>query len=111
MTLKQGSKVKFDTAKDLQTTISRKLFSHSKPLRPMIREILGLFVVPPSPQFDIKYVTWWTFCFQNKAKITLRQAFLAISILCKSDIASCNILSLEHINDFQAICYGGHVVF
>ena len=45
--------------KDLQTTISRKLFSHSKPIM---------------------------------TKITLKQAFLAIYILWKSDVASCNIL-------------------
>ena len=45
--------------------------------------------------------------FSKKAKITLRQAFLAIYILCKCDTASCNIYKfLEHINDFPAISYG-----
>ena len=67
MTLKQGSKVKFDITKDLQTTISNKLFCHSKPLGPMISEILGLFVMPPP--FDIKYVIWRPLCFQNKSKL------------------------------------------
>ena len=42
--------------------------------------------------FGIKDVIWWSFCFQNKDTITLRQAFLSIYILCKSDEASCNIL-------------------
>ena len=41
------------------------------------------------------------FCFQNKAKITLRQAFLAIYILCKSVTATYNILILERINLFE----------
>ena len=45
MTLKQGSKVKFDTCKDLQIMSSNK-FSHSKPPGPMIREILRLFDMP-----------------------------------------------------------------
>ena len=83
MTLKQGSKVKFDIAKDLKIKISKQWFSLSKPLGSMPREILG-----PPPPFDIKY---------------LRQAFLATYILCKSDTASCNILNFrtyEHINDF-----------
>ena len=76
----------------------------------MIRKMLWLFDVPPPP-FDIKDVIWQPFCFHNKAKITLRQAFLAIYILYKSDRARCNILNFEHINDFQAIGYGSHVVF
>ena len=80
-----------EVAKDLQTMISKKLFSHSKPLGPMTREMLGLSDMPPPPPFDIKDVIWQQFCFQNKAKITLRQTFQAIYILCKSDIASCNI--------------------
>ena len=66
MILKQESKVKFEIVKDLQTTISNKLFCHSKPRGPMIREVLGLFVM--RPPFDIKYVKWQPFCFQNKAK-------------------------------------------
>ena len=49
------------------------MFSHSKPLGSMIREILRLFDV-----------IWQPFCFQNKAKITFSQVFLAIYILCKS---------------------------
>ena len=76
----QMSKVKFTIAKDLQTMISKQLFSHSKPLAPMICEILRLFVM--HPPFNIKHVIWRSFCFQNKAKITLRQSFLAIYILC-----------------------------
>ena len=83
-------------------------FSHSKPLGPMIRKISGLsdIIIP----FDIKDMIWQPFCFQNKAKITFRQAFLSIYILCKSDEATCNILSLEHIHDFRTISYGGNVV-
>ena len=78
-------------AKDSQTMISYKLFSHSNPLGPMMRQIFGLFDMI-TPLFDIKDVIWQPFCFQNKAKITLRQAFLAIYILCISDEASWNIL-------------------
>ena len=76
-------------ANDLQTMASNKLFSHAKPL-----EILGLLNMPPPP-FDTKDVIWWPSCFQNKTKITPRHAFLAIYILCKSDIARCNILNLR----------------
>ena len=36
-------------AKDLQTMISNKLFSHSKRLGPMIREMLGRFDMSPPP--------------------------------------------------------------
>ena len=79
-------------AKDLQTTMSDKLFSHSKPLGPIIREILGLFEMLI---LDIKDVMWQPFCFQNKAKITLSQAFPAIYILGKSDTGSCNILNFR----------------
>ena len=53
--------------------------------------------------FGIKYVISQPLCFWNKAKITLRQAFLAIYILYKS--------VLEHINDFWEIGYSGHVFF
>ena len=53
-----------------------KLFSYFEALEAITREIEGPF----SPPFDIKYVIWWPFCFQNKAKIILRQAFLAIYI-------------------------------
>ena len=66
--------------------ISYKLFSHSKPLGPMIREILALY---------IEDMTSWPFCFQHKAKITLRQAFLPIYIMYKFDEASCNTLSFR----------------
>ena len=62
-------------AKYLQTMISKKLFYHSKPVGSMIRDMLGFFMCPPP--FDIKGVIWQPLCFQNKAKITLRQAFLA----------------------------------
>ena len=58
----------------------------------MIREILGFLISPP---FDIKYVIWPPFCFQNRTKITPRQALLAIYILYKSDTASCNILNFR----------------
>ena len=66
----------------------------------MIREVLELFDMPPPPpppppQFDIKDMTWQPLWFQNKAKITLRQVFLAIYTLCKSDTASCNSLNLR----------------
>ena len=42
--------------------------------------------------FGIKDVIWRSFCFQNKDTITLRQAFISIYILCKSDEASFKIL-------------------
>ena len=73
-------------ANDFQTTISKNLFSHSKPLAPMTRKILGLLDMPPPPPppppppFDIKDVIWRPFCFQNKAKISLRHTSLAIYI-------------------------------
>ena len=47
--------------------------------------------------FDIKDVLWQSSCFQNKDTITLRQAFLSIYILCKSDEASCNILGYRNM--------------
>ena len=59
----------------------------------MIREILGHFDMPPA--FDIKDVIQWPLCFQNKAQITLRQAFLVIYILCETDTASCNMLNFK----------------
>ena len=43
LTLKQGSKVKFDTAKELQDIISYWLFSHFKVLRPLIKEIQVIY--------------------------------------------------------------------
>ena len=43
-------------AKDLQTMVSNKLFSHAKPL-----EVLGLLDMPTP--FDTKDVIWWPFCF------------------------------------------------
>ena len=43
----EGKRSNFTLAKDLQTMISKKLFSHFKPLGPMIREMLGLFDMPP----------------------------------------------------------------
>ena len=49
---------------------------------------------------------WQPFCFQNVSKITIKQAFLAIYILCKSDIAVCNIYILKHLKDFPTIGYG-----
>ena len=52
-------------------------------------------------QFGIKDVIWQSFCFQNKDTITLRQAFISIYILCKSDEASFNILATENIKDFR----------
>ena len=51
--------------------------------------------------FGIKDVIWRSFCFQNKDTITLRQAFISIYILCKSDEASFNILVTENIKDFR----------
>ena len=56
------------------------------------------------PLFHIKNV---------KAKITYRQAFLAIYILCISDdkLAAIYLYVLEHINDFQTIGYGSYFVF
>ena len=63
MALKQGSKVKSDTCKDLQTTISEKFCHSNKGDKAAI-------------------------LFSNMAKITVWQAFLAIYILCKSDRAA-----------------------
>ena len=74
--------------------ISCNSFLHLAPLGPMTREILGLFDMM-TPLFHIEDVILQPFCFYNKAYITLRQAFLAIYILCKSDEASCNILSFR----------------
>ena len=51
--------------------------------------------------FGIKDVIWQPFCFKNKDTITLRQAFISIYILCKSDEASFNILVTENIKDFR----------
>ena len=65
MTLKQGWKVKLDIAKDLQTTISNKLSSNSKPLRPMIREILGCLLCPP---FDIVTCDMAAILFSKQGK-------------------------------------------
>ena len=50
--------------------------------------------------FGIKDVIWLPFCFQNKDTITLRQAFLSICILCKSDEASYFKVT-ENIKDFR----------
>ena len=97
MTFKQVLKLNFDT---LQTTICNKSFSHSKPLGQMIREILRLFDIPP---FDIKVVIWWPICFQNGTKFTLRQAFLDVYILCKSDSTGCNILNFRIIMVFEQL--------
>ena len=60
--------------------ISYKLFPHSEPVGPMIRETFGLLYMI-DPPFDIEDVTWRPLCFQNKVKLILRQAFLAIDIL------------------------------
>ena len=51
--------------------------------------------------FGIKDVIWPSFCFQNKDTITLRQAFLSIYILCKSDEASCNSLGYTKYQKFE----------
>ena len=51
--------------------------------------------------FAIKDVIWRSFCFQKKGTITLRQAFISIYILCKSDEASFNILVTENIKDIR----------
>ena len=50
---------------------------------------------PPPHPVDMKDVIWQPFCFQNRAKITLRQAFLGIYILCKPDTATCDILNFR----------------
>ena len=75
----RGQRSNLTCAQDSQSMISYKLFSHSKPLGPMIRQILVLY---------IEDMTWWPFCFQHKAKITLSQAFLPIYIMCTSDEVS-----------------------
>ena len=51
--------------------------------------------------FGIKDVIWRSFGFQNKDTITLRQAFISIYILCKSDEASFNILVTKSMKDFR----------
>ena len=43
MTLKQRQRSNLTLAKDSQAMISSKLFCHSKPIGPMIKEILGPF--------------------------------------------------------------------
>ena len=65
--------VKGQILTDSQDIISYKLTSHSEPLGLMIKETF----IMRTPLFDIKDVKWWQFCVQNKAKNTLRQAFLA----------------------------------
>ena len=50
--------------------------------------------------YGIKDVIWWSFCFQTKDTITLRQAFLSIYILCKSNEASYNILGYRKYQRF-----------
>ena len=75
------------STKDSQAMISYKLFLYFVALEAIIREIERLLDMMTF-LFGIKNVI----CFQNKDTITLRQAFLSIYILCKSDEASCNIL-------------------
>ena len=43
------------------------------------------------PQLNLKMWYGSHFVFESKAKVTIRQAFLGIYILFKSDIASSNI--------------------
>ena len=62
----------------------------------MIREIVGVSDMM-TPYLTLR-CDMVVICFQNKAKIILRQAFLAIKILCESDEASCNILSFTTSN-------------
>ena len=82
MTLKQGSKIKFDH--DFQEVVLGKIL------------VFLMYPPPPPPHtHNIKDVIWQPFCFQNKAKITLRQAFLAIYSLYKSDTACCDILNFR----------------
>ena len=52
--------------------------------------------------FGIKDMIRQSFFFQNKDTITLRQAFISIYILCKSDEASVNILVTANIKDFRS---------
>ena len=49
--------------------------------------------------------------FSKQGQITVRLTFLAIYLLCKFDKPSCNILVLEHLNDFKIIGYCSHFVF
>ena len=92
MTLKQWSKFKLDTSKRLADhDFQEAVFSFQTP-RINDKGDVRFFLYAP---FDIKDVIWQPFCFQNKAKITLRQAFLAIYILYKSDPANCNILNFR----------------
>ena len=51
--------------------------------------------------YGIKDMIWRSFCFQNKDTVTLRQDFISIYILCKSDEASFNILVTENIKDLE----------
>ena len=76
----------------------------------MIRGILSLFACDDQI-FNIKDVIWWQFFLKQGENYSEALAFLAIYVLCKSDTATCNLLSLDHINDFQTIGYGGHIVF
>ena len=49
--------------------------------------------------------------FSKLDQITIRLTFLAIYILSKIDAPNYNISSSQHLNDFEIIVYGGHIVF
>ena len=49
--------------------------------------------------------------FSKIDQITVRLTLLIVYLLRKFDEQSCNISSLEHVNYFELIGYGGHFVF
>ena len=70
--------------------------------RTKLKDILGLF--------DLKYVTWWQVCFQNKIKINLNIIFLAIHIMCTSDEARCIKFSLQKLSNILIISKSAMVI-
>ena len=70
--LEAGSKVKFDTCKGFADhDFLQVVFSFQTPA-PTIRRDSWVFLYDPAPPYDIKDVIWQPFCFQNKAKTTVR---------------------------------------
>ena len=69
MTLKQGSKVKFDTCKRFADHDFQEVVFSFTPRTNDKGDVRAFWYATPPP-FDIKDVTWQPFCFQNKAKIT-----------------------------------------
>ena len=69
-----------------------------------MREILGLFDIPP---FDIKDVLWWPF-LKNCPQASFPSHLHFVKNL--TQIAAI-FLILKHIKDFLTISYGSHIIF